>query len=151
MYVKIATCRDGAIIPQRANPSDGLDFFVPLCAEPKTLKPGENYPIPTGIKMEVPHGFGLFVKNKSGVAAKRCLVKGAELIDHGYKGEIFIDMHNIGTEDQVIKPGEKISQAVLLQMFVPSVQVVGEDELYLDTFLSSGRGEGSQGSTGTKI
>lgn len=146
-----AKCNPTAITPVRANPSDGLDMFVPMNAETVTLESGQNKPIGTGIKMVVPHGYGLFVKNKSGVAAKRCLVKGAELIDHGYKGEIFIDVHNIGNDVQVINAGEKIAQLVLIPLVSFDLNEVSEDELYQATFMSSGRGDGALGSTGTKV
>lgn len=144
-----AKCNPNAITPVRANPSDGLDVFVPHEAENIELHVGDNQAIGTGIKMVIPHGYGLFVKNKSGVAAKRSLIKGAELIDHGYKGEIFIDIHNIGTELQIIKAGDKLAQLVLMPIIPFDLNEVHEDNLYNNTFVSSGRGEGALGSTGT--
>ena len=69
--------------------------------------------------------------NRSGMAAKRSLVVGAHCIDSGYDGEVFIDMHNIGNQQQIITPGTKIAQLVMVPV-VPfrAISSGGTGDLY---------------------
>ena len=100
--------------PTRANPSDaGLDIYANL-SEAIDIDPGENSVVPTGLRFGVPHGYMLQVCNRSSMGAKKSLVVGAHVIDSGYDGEVFIDLHNIGIERQTISPGDKIAQVVLV-------------------------------------
>ena len=64
------------------------------------IRPGESAILPTGLKFGVPHGYMLEVKNRSGVAAKRKLIVGACVVDAGYDGEVFVNLHNVGKEVQ---------------------------------------------------
>lgn len=149
MYIKIAKTRD-VTSPVRANPGDALDFFVPNDFEETVILPGHNVVIPAGIKVEVPFGYGLVFLNKSGVASKQNMIIGACLIDHGYNGEVHIDIHNIDEIRQFfILPGMKIAQAVIVPLLTPSVIEVPEAELYRDVAVVSSRGTGGFGSTGT--
>lgn len=148
MYLKYSTVRDVAA-PVRANPFDAIDLFVPNDTTPFMLHPGENVAIPSGIKFEVPVGTALVVMNKSGIAVKKSLIKGAELIDHGYAGEVHIDLHNIGNDDVSIKPGDKIIQLLHIPVLTPTLMEVDEGELYADILCVSSRGTGALGSTGT--
>ncbi len=52
--------------------------------------------------------------NRSSMGAKRSLIVGAHIVDSGYDGEVFIDLHNIGRETQFIAAGDKIAQLVLV-------------------------------------
>jgi len=82
------------------------------------------------------------------MGAKRSLVVGAHIIDSGYDGEVFIDLHNIGTEEQYIATGDKIAQLVLVPVVhFRTVQTNGG--LYDDSITISNRGEGALGSTDT--
>lgn len=150
MYIKISKTRD-VKIPARANPGDaGLDFYVPNDFKPVTLKHGESILIPAGVKVEVPFGRALVFENKSGVASKKRLDIMACVIDHGYSGEVHINMINNGESDASINPGDKIAQAVMYVIDVPQVIEVNETELYQSIHVASNRGEGGFGSTGTK-
>ena len=101
--------------PSRANPSDaGLDIhFSPPDNESITIEPGDRAILPTGLRFGIPHGYMLEVKNRSGMAAKRGLLVGACVVDSGYDGEVFINLHNVGTEPQTIESHSKIAQVVL--------------------------------------
>mgnify|MGYP003115566591 FL=1 len=96
--------------PLRANPSDaGLDLrWVPQEASETGLSigPGESILIPTGCKFAIPHGYMMEIKNKSGIASKRKLLVGACVVDSGYEGEVFVNLHNIGHETQFLDPGD---------------------------------------------
>lgn len=138
--------------PDRANPSDaGLDvFYSPQWGdirEPVSVVPGDSVILPTGLKFGVPHGYMLEVKNRSGNAAKKSLLVGACVIDSGYEGEVFINLHNVGREPQDVQPGDKIAQVVLLPVvhFRPQ-ETVGN--LYDYPMTISNRGDGALGSTG---
>ena len=145
--MRLAKTRD-VETPTRANSTDaGIDFFIPNTAQPFTIQPGEAALIPSGIKVEVPINHALVAFNKSGIASKKQLIVGACVVDCGYQGEIYINMQNIGREEQVLLPGDKIVQFALLQLGDPIVTEVNIDELYTKV---SDRGEGALGSTGTK-
>jgi dUTPase len=87
----------------------------------------------------------LEVKNRSGMAAKRQLLVGAGVVDSGYDGEVFVNLHNIGTDVQIIEPGDKIAQAVVHARFVASAS---PDIYEWYPITISERGSGALGSTG---
>ena len=89
----------------------------------------------------------LEVKNRSSVAAKSSLIVGACVIDSGYNGEVFVNLHNIGETERIIYPGEKIAQVVLIPV-TPFRVLETEGELYSDAVTISNRGDGALGSTG---
>lgn len=103
--------------------------------------------IPTGLKFGIPHGFMLQVCNRSSMGAKKSLTVGAHIIDSGYEGEVFIDLHNIGNKEQKIKDGDKIAQLVLVPVvhFRPSEKPEGS--LYGEEISISSRKDGALGST----
>ena len=145
------TKRKDAKAPERANPSDaGLDVFYSP-EDPKvvscSINPGENMLLPTGLKFGIPHGYMLQVCNRSSMGAKRSLVVGAHIVDSGYDGEVFIDLHNIGTETQYIDKGAKIAQLVMVPVVHFRARQVDENSLYTDDISMSNRGDGSLGST----
>lgn len=152
MYVKMSKTRD-VKVPQRANSGAdaGIDFFIPNDYNGKTeIAPGQSVKIPAGIKVEVPAGYALVFFNKSGVAAKRSLIVGACVIDHGYSGEVHINMINAGDQTQFIVPGEKIVQGILIPVVTFETIEVPEDELYSAIHVAGSRGAGGFGSTGAK-
>ena len=151
MYLKLSKIRN-TTTPARANAGAdaGIDFFVPNDFPETILKPGQSVKIPAGIKVEVPAGYALVFFNKSGVAAKRSLIVGACVIDHGYSGEVHINMINAGLIAQTITPGEKIVQGILIPVITFETIAVPEDELYRDIHVAGARGAGGFGSTGTK-
>lgn len=147
MYLKYCKIKD-VKQPLRAHRFDaGIDFFIPNDVEDITIGPGQNMCIPSGIKVEVPEGYALIAFNKSGIASKRNLIVGAEVIDPGYSGEIHIDIHNIGNDAEQIKAGSKIVQFILVPVLHFQLIEEKEDNLYGGW---SERGSGGFGSTGDK-
>jgi dUTP pyrophosphatase len=114
------------------------------------IEPGENRTLPTGLRFGVPHGYMLQVCNRSSMGAKRSLVVGAHIIDSGYDGEVFIDLHNIGHKIQFIGTGEKIAQLVLVPVVHFRTQEINGD-LYNHPIAMSERGSKSLGSTDKKF
>ena len=152
MILEYAKMREDAMTPTRANPSDaGLDVYY----SPKTLDwsgllidPGESKIIPTGLRFGVPHGFMLEVKNRSSVAAKRSLLVGACVVDPGYDGELFVNLHNVGKEEQFIAAGDKIAQVVMIPVVHFRACESESGDLYnWEPIAISDRGEGALGST----
>tara|TARA_R100001509_G_scaffold165145_1_gene145435 strand:- start:274 stop:735 length:462 start_codon:yes stop_codon:yes gene_type:complete len=142
--------RSNAIEPERANPSDaGLDVFYSPPEPEQTIyiQPGESKIIPTGLRFGVPHGYMLEVKNRSSVAAKRSLIVGACVVDSGYDGEIFVNLHNVGTETQYLRPAQKIAQLVLVPVVHFRAFRSQSDDLYRQLITISDRGDGALGST----
>ena len=152
MIIQFSKTRHNSRSPVRANPSDaGLDvFYCPSEEEAagKWLTPGSSGLFSTGLKFGIPHGYMLEVKNRSGMAARRSLVVGACVVDSGYTGEVFVNLHNIGKEPQHITPGTKIAQLVMTPVLTFSPQESSAEELYENTTTVSARGTGALGSTG---
>ena len=137
--------------PVRANPSDaGLDLkYNPEEEWPTRIEPGQSMVLGTGLKFGVPHGYMIQIMNRSGNAAKKQLMVGACVVDSGYNGEVFVNLHNIGDTTQVIKPGDKIAQAVVIPVVPVRFLETRNDNLYdWSPITISDRGAGALGSTG---
>jgi dUTP pyrophosphatase len=156
MILKVCKLRETARIPTRAHQMDvGVDlYYCPngdrariVQDEGLVIEPRSSVLIPTGLKVEVPYGHMLEIKNKSGVAYKRQLIVGACVVDPGYTGELYVNLHNLGFSPQYLQGGDKIAQAVLIPISYCKIEEVPEEE-----FLNfhSTRGAGGFGSTGDR-
>ena len=89
------------------------------------------------------------IMNRSGNAAKKQLMVGACVVDSGYNGEVFVNLHNIGNKTQTIEAGMKIAQAVVIPALPVRFLETRNDNLYdWWPITISGRGDGALGSTG---
>ena len=150
MIIEFTREHDGIKVPTRANPSDaGLDIYADLL-EAVTIAPGHNAMIPTGLRFGIPHGYMLQVCNRSSMGAKRSLVVGAHVIDSGYNGEVFIDLHNIGTDTQIINHHDKGAQVVMVPVVPIRITENKHGNLYGHGVSFSDRDEGALGSTDLK-
>lgn len=151
MIIEYSRVRPDAKPPTRANPSDaGLDlFFNPEGIEAAVrIAPGESKLFQTGIRVGVPHGYMLEIKNRSSVAAKRNLLVGACVVDSGYDGEIFVNLHNVGNEEQIVTRHDKIAQAVMVPVVHFRALETHSGDLYnWHPITISNRGDGALGST----
>ena len=152
MILRYENVRPGVKAPERSNPSDaGLDVFY--CPEYDKgaifIGPTQTAKLQTGLRFEVPHGYMLEVKNRSSMAAKKQLLVGACVIDPGYSGEVFINLHNVGMEPQMINTGDKIAQLVLLPVYHFECLEVPAGTIYDRPVCISSRGAGGFGSTGS--
>ena len=137
--------------PVRANPSDaGLDLrYNPEEDWPTKIDPGQSMILGTGLKFGIPHGYMIQIMNRSGNAAKKRLMVGACVVDSGYDGEVFVNLHNIGKKVQIINVGDKIAQAVVIPVVPVRFLETKNDNLYDWAAITiSGRGDGALGSTG---
>ncbi len=108
-----------------------------------TLRHGEITAVPTGLAVEVPAGFELQIRARSGLALKQgfALVNGVGTIDSDYRGEIKIIATLLAKEPFTVKAGDRIAQGLV----APVLTVTHEET---DTLSSTERGAGGFGSTG---
>jgi dUTP pyrophosphatase len=102
-------------LPQYATKgSSGMDIRASLDI-PVTLQPLERTLIPTGLFVEVPDGYEIQIRPRSGLAIKQgitCL-NSPGTIDSDYRGEIKIILINLSSEQQVINEGDRIAQMII--------------------------------------
>jgi|TARA_R110000744_G_scaffold289108_1_gene400043 dUTP pyrophosphatase len=151
MKIRVQRLHKNAKLPERAHPTDaGMDLFycVPPDQEQSPLfaRPHGSALFPTGLKIEVPEGYMLEIKSKSGIAVKRGCVVGACVVDRGYTGEIFVNLWNFSSKGAQFDPGDKIAQAVFVKINT-DIELVESDHIYDD---ETSRGDGALGSTGDK-
>jgi len=150
MIIEYAMTHDAVHPPMRANPSDaGLDIFYSPSDSTTVVKiePNSTALLATGLRFGVPHGYMLEVKNRSSVASKKQLLVGACVIDSGYDGEVFINLHNTGIEAQDILPGDKVAQIVMIPVVHFKAYQRHDGNLYEYPITMSDRGTDSLGST----
>lgn len=107
------------------------------------LAPMERKVIPTGIKVEIPQGYEIQVRPRSGLALKHgiSLPNTPGTIDSDYRGPLGVLLVNFGAESYVIEHGERIAQLIVAPVLQAGFELV--------THLSnSARGDGGFGSTG---
>jgi len=167
--VKIKRLHPDAVLPRYAH--DGDAGFDLVAVEDVIIEPGETKLVPTGLAVELPPGYELQVRPRSGVTLKTKLRVQLGTVDSNYRGEIGVIVDNIynnGWDDgevlcwpsdltdepiarghypygtYIIQRGDRIAQAVINA--VPRTSFVEVDELS-----ESKRGAGGFGSSGTKL
>ena len=119
-------------------------FDVRACIDKTiTIKPQERVLIPTGLSFEIPMGFEIQARPRSGLALKHglTLLNTPGTIDADYRGEVQIIIINNGVESVQIQDQERIAQLVLCPVFQASFKLV-------DVLGETKRGGGGFGSTG---
>ena len=132
-------------LPRYATPlSAGMDVRANI-DEAVVLRPLERAMIPTGLSIELPEGYEMQIRPRSGLAAKHgiTVLNSPGTIDADYRGEIRVILVNLSNEEFRIEAGERIAQMVVAR----HEQVEWELTEELD---ESERGEGGFGSTGKK-
>ena len=114
-------------------------------AEPIVLKPLGRAIVPTGLYLEIPAGYEVQVRPRSGLAAKKgvTVLNAPGTIDADYRGEVCVILVNLGADDFVVERGERIAQLVLAKHEVIEWEETSE-------LADSERGAGGFGSTGAK-
>ncbi len=133
----------GAVIPEyKTAGAAGADLCA-LLDSPLTIKAGKYAMVPTGLFFEIPQGYEVQVRPRSGLAAKNgvTVLNTPGTIDSDYRGEIKIILINLGESDFTINSGDRIAQMI--------VAPVTQARFSLSESLSqTERGEGGFGSTG---
>lgn len=124
----------------------GMDLRAAVAHnEVLTLGPGERAAVPTGIVLALPEGFEAQVRPRSGLALKSgitCL-NSPGTIDSDYRGEVQVLLVNHGTENFLIRRGDRIAQLVV-------ASVTRVSWLEAASLENSARGEGGFGSSGVR-
>ena len=163
MNVKIKRLHPDAVLPKKAHASDsGFDL---VAVEDTIIEPGETALIKTGLAFELPPGYEMQIRPRSGVSLKTKLRVQLGTIDASYRGEVGVIVDNISndtwsnasrridnsyddstrnkTRGYIIRKGDRICQAVIQRL--PDVELIEVEALG-----DSERGEGGFGSTGVK-
>ena len=132
---------EGLPLPRYASEDAvGLDVAA---AEELTLDPGERHAVATGFAIEIPRGYEVQVRPRSGLAIKHgitCL-NTPGTIDSDYRGEVKVILINLGQEPFEIHRGERIAQLV-------PAPVLRADFVEASELAVTSRGSGGFGSTG---
>jgi dUTP pyrophosphatase len=141
--VRVTKVREGARVPSyMSTGAAGCD--VSACLEaPMAIAPGKRAAVPTGLAVEIPLGYEIQVRPRSGLSFKRGLtvVNAPGTIDSDYRGEVMVLVINLGEETVEVQPGDRIAQLVLQQVEQITWREVNE-------LAETARGAGGFGSTG---
>lgn len=123
--------------------ASGMDIRAQLDGKEILLKKGEKTLIPTGLSFEIPEGFEIQVRPRSGLAAKQgiTVLNTPGTVDADYRGEVKVILINLGSEDVLIKDQERIAQFVVC----PVIQAQLKE---IENLSETQRGSGGFGSTG---
>ncbi len=144
MTVKVINKSSNPLPAYSTELAAGMDVraFIP---EPIELRPMQRSLVSTGLYFEIPAGFEIQVRPRSGLAARQgiTVLNSPGTIDADYRGELKVILVNLSSEPFIIENGERIAQIVLARH--EKISWEQADELS-----SSERGSGGFGSTGTK-
>lgn len=128
-----------AKMPTRGHATDGgLDLRTPFAV---TVPAGGSAVIDTGVHVEIYEGLVGMLKSKSGLNVRNGITSEG-VIDAGYTGSIVAKLYNHGDQDVVFEEGDKITQLVILPVYIPNKLTV------VDEFDKTERGSNGFGSTG---
>lgn len=144
MQVNIINQSKHPLPSYQTSSSAGMDLRANL-EEAVVLKPLQRALIPTGIFIELPHGYEAQIRPRSGLAYKHgiSIVNSPGTIDADYRGEIKVLLVNLSDEAFTVEDGERIAQ-----MVVARHEFVEWNEAA--TLSETERGAGGYGSTGTR-
>lgn len=137
------TLAQGAILPSyQTAGAAGADVCACL-PQPIVLEPGARAMVPTGLSFEIPCGYEIQVRPRSGLAAKNgvTVLNSPGTIDSDYRGEVKVILINLGSEPFAIAHGDRIAQLILAPVEQAQFHVV-------ESLSSTQRGQGGFGSTG---
>jgi len=142
MKIKIINKSQNELPKYESKGAAGLDLKANL-ANIVYINPGQSLIIQTGISVEIPEGYEIQIRSKSGLATKHSVVvlNSPGTIDSDYRGEIGVILANHNTVTFKVETGMKIAQMVLKEV----EQIEWEE---VDELSSTDRGEGGYGSTG---
>jgi dUTP pyrophosphatase len=122
--------------------SSGMDIRAAISSN-VILEPGKIVLISTNLQVEIPEGYELQVRPRSGLAINSGIgiLNSPGTIDSDYRGEIKIILFNFGSEPFVIKRGDRIAQLVLSKYYKAEIELV-------DELTASQRNSGGFGHTG---
>ncbi|WP_294659258.1 dUTP diphosphatase [uncultured Fusobacterium sp.] len=141
--VKVVKLADNLVLPKYETiGSAGMDVRANI-SEPLILGPLERKLIPLGIKIEIPEGYEVQVRPRSGLALKYGIGMANSIgtIDSDYRGEIGAILINLSKDEYVVQPQERIGQITLNKVEKIEWEVV-------ESLDETERGSGGFGHTG---
>ncbi len=122
--------------------SSGMDIRAAV-KEDMIVRHGEIILVPTNLSVEIPHGYEIQVRPRSGLAIKHGIgvLNSPGTIDADYRGEIKIILFNFSKEDFKISRGDRIAQIILSKVYLAKF-------IQTNDLADSSRGEGGFGHTG---
>lgn len=138
--------KEGAIIPKyKTAGAAGADICAYLPDETITIPKGSFALVPTGLFFEIPEGYEVQIRPRSGLAAKNgvTVLNTPGTIDSDYRGEVKVILINLGEKDFTINNGDRIAQMVV-------APVTTADFTFAENLSDTDRGSGGMGSTGIK-
>jgi dUTP pyrophosphatase len=122
--------------------SAGYDIYA-ACDEAVLINPGDVKMVPSGFKLSVPRGYEAQVRPRSGLAlnSRIGILNSPGTIDSDYRGEVGVILYNFGSEEFLVRRGNRIAQFVICKL--PDVCLVELDGLDVTK-----RGDGGFGHTG---
>jgi dUTP pyrophosphatase len=144
LTIRIINHSDNPLPRYETTGSAGMDLRAHI-PEPVVLGPLERALVPTGLHIELPHGYEAQIRARSGLAIKRGLtmLNSPGTIDSDYRGEIKCIVVNLSNEPQTIEPGERIAQMIIARY----EQIAWQE---VETLEETERNSGGFGSTGTE-
>ena len=142
--VKIVNRSSNALPAYGTSESAGMDLRAWL-SEPIVLQPLQRALVPTGISIELPHGYECQIRPRSGLALKKgvTVLNTPGTIDADYRGEIGVILVNLSDKPFVVNNGERICQMVVARYDCVAWQQV-------ETLDETERGAGGFGHTGVE-
>lgn len=143
VLIKWKKVEEEAVIPKFCHEGDAGADLASIYTY--YLEPGDTVLIDTGLQVEVPAGYELQIRPRSGLSLKTQLIipNSPGTIDSGYRGNVRVIVRNTGQFPYTIQKGQKIAQAVIAKL--PQVVHIEVNELSETT-----RGEKGFGSTSTQ-
>ena len=142
--IKVKKLNDLAHIPTRGSEyAAGYDLYAAI-PEKIEIKPHTTIKIGTGLSFELPSGTFAAIFARSGIATKQGLrpANCVGVCDSDYRGEYIIALHNDSEDMQIVQPGERIAQMILLpfiSMKFKEVDELSETERGANGWGSSGK------------
>lgn len=142
MKVKVVNSSAFALPEYQTPLSAGLDIRANI-SKSITLSPLERAMVPTGLYVELPEGYEMQIRPRSGLAAKHgiTVLNSPGTIDADYRGEIKVILVNLSNTPFTIEPGERIAQMIVARYEQVEWQAV-------ESLSETERGAGGFGSTG---
>lgn len=142
MQIKIKKINNGKLPEYKTTGASGADCYARI-EKPVVIKAKKTETIPLGFAVEIPDGYEMQIRGRSGLASKSGIEGFTGTIDSDYRGEVSAILFNHSDKDFIVKNGDRIAQAVVAPVIQANWDVV-------ENLTDTERGGGGFGSTGVK-
>ena len=142
MNIKIKLIKNGKLPEYKTDGSAGADCFARL-VQKLIIKPKTVETIPLGFAVEVPDGYEMQIRGRSGLARHNCVevFNSPATIDSDYRGEVCAFLFNNSDDEFIVHPNDRIAQSVI-------VPIIKAEWNLVDKLSETKRGKCGFGSTG---